>query len=107
MICVRVTTILLAIFCWGNRLRGRITPFLRRTALADGGHAAGGIGTLGVFAVPILTLRAVEATAPAFRKRPVHAAVVVIAAGSPLHETFKSPMIAIGKIHDIPPSGLD
>lgn len=40
---------------------------------------------------------------PALRIRPVHAAVIVVASGPALHETFKRPMIAIGKKHGIPP----
>ena len=35
---------------------------------------------------------------PALWVRPVHAAVMVVASGPVLHETFKRPMIAIGKI---------
>ena len=82
------------------------TSFPRRIALADGGHAAWGVGTLGVLAVPILTIRSVAAAAPALRKRAVRAAVVVIAGFVP-HETFKSSMIATGKKHGIPPFGVD
>ena len=89
---------------WGKeRLADGITSFLRRIALADGGHAVGGVGTLGKLAEPILAVRSVPAAAPALRVRPLHAAVIVVAAGFPLHETFKSPMIAMGKIHGIPP----
>ena len=47
-----------------------------------------------------------DAAAPALRERAVRAAVVVVAGLVP-HETFKGPMIAIGKIHGIPPFGLD
>ena len=47
-----------------------------------------------------------DAAAPALRKRAICSAVIVIAGLVP-HETFKSPMIAIGKIHGIPPFGLD
>lgn len=45
-------------------------------------------------------------SAPALRERTVRAAVVVVAGLAP-HETFKSPMIAIGKIHGIPPFDVD
>ena len=83
-----------------------ITSSPRRIALADGGHAAWGVGTLGVLAVPILAIRPVAAAVPALRKRAVCAAVVVVAGLVP-HETFKSPMIAIGKKHGIPPFGVD
>ena len=88
-----------------DTLRGNITSF-EWMALANGGHAAWGVGTLGVLAIPILPLRSVAAAAPALRERAIHAAVVVVAGLVP-HETFKSPMIAIGKIHRIPPFGLD
>ena len=47
-----------------------------------------------------------DAAAPALRERAVCAAVVVVARFVP-HETFKSPMIAIGRIHGIPPFGVD
>ena len=40
---------------------------------------------------------------PALRAGPVSAAVMVVAAGPVLHETFKRPMIAIGKKHGTPP----
>ena len=86
--------------CWGG-----LTSIPRRIALFDGGHAAWGIGTLGVLAVPILPLGTVAAAAPALRERAVRAAVVVVAGFVP-HEAFKRPMIAIGKIHGIPPFGL-
>ena len=72
----------------------------------DGNHAAWGVGALGVLAVPILPLWSVAAAAPALRERAVRTAVVVVAWLVP-HETFKSPMIAIGKIHGIPPFGVD
>ena len=52
-----------------------------------------------------LALRTAAATAPALRERAVRAAVVVVAGLVP-HETFKRPMLAIGKVHDIPPFGL-
>ena len=86
---------------------GGLTSFPRRIALADGGHAAWGVGTLGVLAVPILAIRSVAAAAPALRKRAVCPAVIVIVAWHSSHETFKSPMIAIGKIHGIPPFSVD
>lgn len=85
---------------------GGLTSVPRRIALVDGGHPAGGVGTLGVLAVPILAVRSMAAAAPALRKRAVRATVVVIAWFVP-HEAFKGPMIAIGKIHGIPPFGLD
>ena len=86
-----------------ERLVDGINSFPRRIALSSGGHAAGSVGTLGVLAEPILPVRSVPAAAPALRVRPVLAAVVVVAARRPSHETFKSPMIAMGKIHGIPP----
>ena len=89
---------------WGKeRLADGTTSFPRRIALADGGHAAGSKGTLGKLAVPILAVRSVPAAAPALRVWAVLAAVIVVGAGCPSHETFKSPMIAMGKIHGIPP----
>ena len=87
--------------CWGG-----LTSIPRRIALVDGGHAAWGVGTLVVLAVPILTVRSVAAAAPELRERAVRAAVVVISGLVP-HETFKGPMLAIGKVHDIPPFGLN
>ena len=59
---------------------GGLTSFPRQIALADGGHAAWGVGTLGVLAVPIFAVRSVAAAAPALRERTVRAAVVVIIA---------------------------
>ena len=53
-----------------------------------------------------LALWTTEVTALALRKRAVRAAVVVVAWLAP-HETFKSLMIAIGKIHGIPPFDVD
>ena len=73
--------------------------------LIDGGHAAWCVRTLGVLAVPILAVRSVAAAAPALWKRAVRAAVVMVAGFVP-HEAFKGPMIAIGKIHRIPPFGI-
>ena len=89
-----------------EKLWGGLTSVPRRIALADGGHPARGIRTLGILAVPILAVRSMAAAAPAFRERAVHAAVVVITGLVP-HETFKGPMLAIGKVHDIPPFGLN
>ena len=74
-------------------------------ALFDGGHTAWGVGTLGVLAVPILTIRSVAAAAPALRERAIRAAVVVISGLVP-HEALKRLVIAIGKVHDVPPFGL-
>ena len=73
-------------------------------ALFDGGHAAWGVGTLGVLAIPILAVRSVAAAAPALWKRAVRAAVVVVAGLVP-HEAFKRLVIAIGETHRIPPFG--
>ena len=86
--------------CWGG-----LTSIPRRIALIDGGHAAWGVGALGVLAVPILAIRSVAAAAPALRERAVRAAVVVISGLVP-HEAFKGPMIAIRIIHGIPPFGF-
>ena len=90
---------------WFGVLRSAdgITSSPRRIALSSGGHTARGIGTLGVLTEPILSVRSVPAAAPALWERAVRAAVIVIAARRPSHETFKSPMIAMGKIHGIPP----
>ena len=85
--------------CWGG-----LTSIPRRIALIDGGHAAWGVGTLGVLAVPILPLGTVAAAAPALRVRAVRSAVVVIS-GLVLHEALKRLVIAIGEIHRIPPFG--
>ena len=74
--------------------------------LIDGGHAAWGVGTLGVLAVPILTVRSVAAAAPALREWAVHTAVVVVAGLVP-HKAFKGSVIAIGKIHWIPPFAVN
>lgn len=86
--------------CWGG-----LTSIPRRIAHFDGGHAAWGIGTLGVLAVPILAVRPVAAAAPALWKRAVRAAVVVVAGLVP-HEALKRLVIAIGEIHRIPPFGF-
>lgn len=72
--------------------------------LIDGGHAAWCVRTLGVLAVPILTVRSVAAAAPALRERTIRAAVVVISGLVP-HEAFKRLVIAIREIHRIPPFG--
>ena len=87
--------------CWGG-----LTSIPRRIAFFDGGHAAWSVRALGVLAVPILTIRSVAAAAPALRERAVRTAVVVISGLVP-HEALKRLVIAIGKIHGIPPSGLD
>ena len=83
--------------CWGG-----LTSIPRRIALSDGGHAAWGVGTLVVLAVPILTVRSVAAAAPALREWAVRAAVVVISGLVP-HEALKRLVITIGEIHRIPP----
>ena len=102
---LRIGNRLLCNSFWGKeRLADGTTSFLRRIALADGGHAAGSKGTLGKLAVPILAVRSVAAAAPALRKRAVRAAVVVISGLVP-HEAFKGLMIAIREIHRIPPFG--
>ena len=75
-------------------------------ALFDSGHAAWGVGALGVLAVPILAVRPVTAVAPALRKQAFCAAIIEDAGLVP-HKALKSPMIAIGKKHGIPPFGLD
>ena len=85
--------------CWGG-----LTSIPRRIALFDGGHAAWGVGALGVLAVPIPAVWLVAAAAPALRERAVCAAVVVVAGLVP-HETFKCLVIAIGKKHWFPPFG--
>ena len=85
--------------CWGG-----LTSIPRRIALFDGGHAAWGVGTFGVLAVPILAVRSVATAVPALRKRAVRAAVVVISGLVP-HEALKRLVIAIGEIHRIPPFG--
>ena len=54
------------------------------------------------FCIPAEPISAVCLMFPALRVRPVHAAAIVVDSGPVLHETFKSPMIAIGKIHVIP-----
>lgn len=72
---------------------------LRWIALADGGHAAGGVGTLGIAAIPVAAVGPVIAASPALRERPVHTAVIMVAAGLVLHKAFKRPMTAIGELH--------
>ena len=74
-------------------------------ALFDSGHAAWGVGTFGILAVPILAVWSVAAAAPALWKRAVRAAVVVISWLVP-HEALKRLVIAIGEIHRIPPFGI-
>ena len=86
--------------CWGG-----LTSIPRRIALFDGGHAAWGVGTFGVLAVPILAVRSVAAAAPALREWTIRTAVVVIAWLVP-HEALKRLVIAIGEIHRIPPFGF-
>ena len=53
-----------------------------------------------------LALRTAAAAAQALRERAVRAAVVMVAGLVP-HESVKSPLIAIGIIHGIPPFGVD
>jgi len=54
----------------------------------------------------ILSVGSVAATAPAPRERAVCAADVVVAGLIP-HEAFKRLMIAIGKVHSLPPFTVD
>ena len=61
-----------------KRLADGITPFPRRIALSDGGHAAGSKGTLGILTVPVLAVRPVPVAAPALRVWAVLAAVIVV-----------------------------
>lgn len=75
-------------------------------ALANGGHAPGSKGTLLVQAKAVCPERTMTAATPALWIRAVRSAVILIAGLVP-HETFKGTMIAIGKIHGIPPFGLD
>lgn len=89
----------------GNKLRGNITSF-GWMALANSGHTAGGEGTLRIQAEAVCPERTMTAAAPALRIRTVCSAVILIAGLVP-HEAFKGTMIAIGKIHVIPPFGLD
>ena len=72
-----------------------------RIALADGSCAVGSKGTLGILAEPILSVWPVPAAISALWKRAVFAAVIAITARCSLHEIFKSPVIAICKIHGI------
>lgn len=85
---------------WGN------TTSFGWIAFANGGHAPGGEGALRVQAVAVCPERTMTAAAPALWIRAVRSAVILIAGLVP-HETFKGTMIAIGKIHVIPPFGLD
>lgn len=89
----------------GKKLRGNITSF-GWMALANGCHAPGGKGTLRVQAKAVCPERTMTAAAPALWIRAVRSAVILIAGLVP-HEAFKGAMIAIGKIHGIPPFGLD
>lgn len=89
----------------GKKLRGNITSF-GWIALANGGHTAGGEGTLRIQAEAICPERTMTAAAPALWVGAVRSAVILIAWLVP-HEAFKGTMIAIGKIHGIPPFGLD
>lgn len=89
----------------GKKLRGNITSF-GWMALVNGGHAPGGEGTLRVQAETVGPERAMTAAAPALWIRAGRSAVILIARLVP-HEAFKGTMIAIGKIHGIPPFGLD
>ena len=89
----------------GKKLRGNITSF-GWMALANGGHAPGGKGTLRVQAKAVYPERTMTAAAPALWIRAVCSAVILISGLVP-HEAFKGAMIAIGKIHGIPPFGLD
>ena len=51
---------------------------------------------------PVLAVRSVPAAAQALRVQPISAAVIVVVAGRPAHETFKSPMIDMIKLLGIP-----
>ena len=76
---LRIGNRLLYNIFWGKeRLADGITSIPRRIALADGGHAAGSIGTLGKLTVPILAIWSVPAAASALRVRAVFAAVIVV-----------------------------
>ena len=88
----------------GKKLRGNITSF-GWMALANGGHAPRGKGTLRVQAEAVYP-GTMTAAAPALWIGAVRSAVILIAGLVP-HEAFKGTMIAIGKIHGIPPFGLD
>lgn len=94
-------------FVQGLLFRRSITSLRCWIALADGGHAAGRIGALGIVAIPVATVGPVIAASPALREWPVHTAVIMVTAGSVPHKAFKSAMTAIGKLHGIPPSVQD
>ena len=96
---------LLGMVLKGKKLRGSIT-FFGWMALANGGHTPGGEVTFRVQAKAVCPERTMTAAAPALWIWAVRSAVILIA-GLVLHETFKGAMIAIGKIHGIPPFGLD
>lgn len=89
----------------GKKLRGNITSF-GWMALANGGHAPRGKGTLRVQAEAVCPERTMTAAAPALWIGAVRSAVILIAGLVP-YEAFKGTMIAIGKIHGIPPFRLD
>jgi hypothetical protein len=89
----------------GKKLRGNITSF-GWMALANGGHAPGGEGTLRVQAEAIRPERTMTAAAPALWEGAVRSAVILFTGFVP-NKAFKGTMIAIGKIHGIPPFGLD
>ena len=94
-------------FAQGLLFRRGVTSFRCWIALADGGHAAGRVGALGLAAIPVVAVGPVIAASPALREWAVHAAVIMVAAGPVLHKTLKRPMTAIGKLHGIPPSVQD
>ena len=74
--------------------------------LANGGHTPGGKGALSVQAEAECPERTMTAAAPALWIKAVRSAVILISGLVP-HEAFKGAMIAIGKIHGIPPFGLN
>ena len=88
----------------GKKLRGNITSF-GWMALANGGQTPGGEVTFRVQAKAVCPERTMTAAAPALWIRAVRSAVILIAWLVP-HESFKGTMIAIGKIHMIPPFEL-
>lgn len=94
-------------FAQGFLFRRGVTPFRCWIALADGSHAAGRVGALGIAAIPVAAVGPVIAASPALRERPVHTAVIMVAAGPVLHKAFKCTMTAIGELHGIPPSVQD
>lgn len=96
---------LLGMVLKGKKLRGNIASF-GWMALANGGHTAGGEGAFRVQTKAVCPERTMTAAAPALWIRAVCSAVILIAGLVP-HEAFKGTMIAIGKIHVIPPFGLN